>query len=199
VDDVSIVEDYSTDDASEHSPVADLSALLGNRRQSALSQKSSRSSLRRQSLDTIQYLAEKEPQTLAKRLLPLYGEPLDHQATDTLSESDTDDNGSATDDVQLGRLSFYSVQSRGSMLSGTASSRNSGFVPEETREELISPVTPNFTRRSGSLTRSNSNGRQIKQGMKLMQVFGTSEVLTHVLEQVCRPFLMSCEHTEACG
>ena len=185
-DSVSINEDYS---AHELPPIdspdyLDLSALIGDRSVSVISEKSSRSSLRRQSLDAIQHLAETAPQTLADKLMNVYcasASPADD------SDADIEDDGRASpSDIKLGRLSFFSVQSRQSVLSGTASSRSSAFIPPEERGELYSPLSPTFpVRRSNSLThKRHSNGRQIKQGLKLANFFGTSEVLTHVLSSV---------------
>jgi hypothetical protein len=179
-DAVSIVQDYSTDESPETSPLPDLSALLGNRRSSIMSHKSSRSSLRRQSLDAIQVLAETQPQTLASHLMAVYGDSA--EATDDV-DAESDGRNSPTD-VKLGRLSFYSLQSRASVLSGTASSRNSGFVPDEVRDELISPLTPSFPRRSNSLSRRTSNDRQIKQMAKLQNFFGSSDCLRPLLGKV---------------
>lgn len=169
------------------------------KRQSVLSSASSRASLRRQSLVALQYMADKDPKTLAEKLQALYADTTMRPPEETEeSEAEHDEVASDKDeDVEhmqdsdgrrlttastqagddaaaLGRLSFMTDRTAQTNLSGTASETGSAFNPDDRMGQprgYSSPPRPS-SRRS-----STEQHRNFQRAAKLTKVLG-SEVLT---------------------
>lgn len=127
--------------------------------------------LRRQSLAAIKFLAQQDPHALAENLTTVYGIPDPEERTipgpadqrPAVPADDEIDSDLSDSEARLGRLSFLSQRTRASMLSGAASSRNSGWNPQDEREDALSPTTPTYLGRSRS--GRSSSGRHFKSAM----------------------------------
>lgn len=187
-----------------------------SKRHSVVSNTSSRASLRRQSLVALQYMAEKDPKTLAEKLQALYADTNLHPPEETdesEAEREASDKGEDVERVRdedsrrltaasaqiggdaeaLGRLSFMTDRSAQTDLSGTASDTASAFNPDD---RMSRPRGYSSPPRPSSRRSSTEQHRNFQRAAKLTKVLG-SEVLTRgmsTLERVLIPLLPAkCE------